>query len=195
MATLIDVIEQVRSRVAPGVDETLLQEYDFIIAQSLPNALRTAASKVAESSDESVRTQLQKEFTVTLTAGKGSLASSLSAAEPMLVKFPFIRVEHSTLSYPLQPVPSLFRLQIEPANPDFGSYTVQSNQIHTKNTTGSLTSLTGNLSVTSQYIPTLALLPNTLLPILVEEVVLALKGISFESQATSLLESYPGTTE
>lgn len=194
MATLIDVIEQVRSRVAPDTSDEALQKFDYVIEQTVPVALKEVAVKVAESNDESVRVQLQKDFTLSLTAGKASVSSLLNASEPALLKYPFVRVEHSSLSYPLQPVPSLLRLQIEPTNPDFGFYAVKSGQIHTKDTAGSLSALTGNLTVTAQYIPTLALLPNPLLPLLVEEIVLALKGISFESETKSLLESYPTAT-
>lgn len=194
MASLIDVIEQVRSRIAPGADALSLQQYDYIIEQTVPVALKELAVKVAESPDESVRAQLQKDFTATLTTGRAPLAGLLSAAEPALLKFPIVRVEHVSLLYPLMPVPSLLRLQIEPANPDYGFYTVKSGQVHTKDTTGSLTALTGNLTITAQYVPTVALLPNPLLPLLVEETFSALKGISFENEVTSLLESYPRST-
>jgi hypothetical protein len=194
MASLIDVIEQVRSRVAPGVDGSSLQEFDFVIEQTLPVALKEVAIKVAESNDEAVKAHLQKDFTAALTAGKAPLAGLLSAVEPALLRFPFQRVSHSSLSYPLLQFPSLFRLQLEPANPDFAGYTIEGGQVHTKDTTGSLTGLTGNLNITAQYVPTLASLPNTLLPLLVEEVVSALKGISFETNVKPLLESYSRAT-
>lgn len=194
MALLIDVIEQVRSRIAPDAGEQILQRYDFFIEQTIPVALKEMALKVAESPDESVRAQLQKEFTAALTTGKAPLAGLLSAAEPALLKYPLVRVEHASLTYPLMPLPSVLRLQIEPANPDYGFYAVKSGQIHTKDTAGSLTGLTGNLTITAQYVPTVALLPNPLLPVLVEEIVSALKGISFETEVTSLLEHYPRAT-
>lgn len=191
MATLIEVIEQVRSRVAPDTPEELLQKFDYVVEQAVPVALKEVAIKVAQSNDKAVRAQLQKEFTVALTTGKAPLSTLLSAAEPGLLKYPLSRVEHSSLTYPLQPVASRMRLQIEPTNPDFAFYTIEAGQIHTKDTAGSLTGLTGNLTVIAQYVPTLALLPAPLLPLVVEEVVLALKGISFESETTSLLEHYP----
>jgi hypothetical protein len=191
MANLNDVIEQVKSLVAPGAG----QEFDYLVELNVPVVLKEVAIKVAESKDESVRAQLQKDFSITLTTGKAPIATMLSAAEPALLKYPLVRVEHTSLSYPLLPVPSLLQLQIKPISQDFGYYTLKSGQVHTKDTSGSLTALTGNLSVTAQYVPTLALLPNPLLPLLVEELVLRLKGLNLETEAKSLLESYPRAVE
>ena len=191
MATLIDVIEQVRSRVSPSTPEELLQKFDFAIEQAVPSALKEVAIKVAKSKDDFVKTQLQKDFALALTAGTTTVATMTSSAEPALLEFPFVSVRHSSISYPLQPVPSYLRLQIEPTNPDLGFYTLRAGTLYTKDTAGSLTGLTGTLTVTAQYVPLLSLLPPTLLPLLVEEIVLALKGISFEPETESLLESYP----
>jgi hypothetical protein len=194
MASLIDVIEKVRSRVLPDANDETIKKFDFIVEQVLPSALKEAALKVAESKDESVRAQLQKDFTAALTTGKADMSGLLSAAEPLLLRFPFPRISHSTLTYPLQPVPSLFRLQIQPTVTDWGFYALENAKIHTKDTNGSLTGLTGNLTITGNFVPTLANLPNPLLPLVVEEIVSAVKGISFESETQPLLELYPRAT-
>lgn len=186
MASLIDIIERVRAISGPGPGGEKI--FDYLIEQSLPSSLRRTALRVAESLDEFVRTQLQKTFTPTLTSGVASLTSQLALAEPIIVQFPFPLVEHSTLAYPLQPVPSALRLTLEPANPDYGYYTVKAGNIRTKDTAGSTTALTGTLNLTAQYIPTIANLPATLIHLLVEEIVKTMKGINLEPESVSLVE-------
>lgn len=191
MATLIDVIEQVRSRVAPSISDNSLQEFDYVVEQAIPNALREVITKVVVQKDASIRNLVEKSVNVALTAGVGNLSDITSSAEPIIPQFPFIRVTHSSLIQPLQPLPSEFRLSIEPTNADFGFYTVSGGKVRTKDTNGSTTALTGNLSITGCYIPTLANLPAQLLPSLIEEVIKALSGITFENETVSLLENYP----
>ncbi len=172
--TKAQVAEKVLARlVQDGEREDKLLLPDIV--SWIDEALRTLGLQVADSLDVTVRNQLQTVFTIELTSGVGSLAEATGEDEPLIVKYPLVLVTHSSLSEPLLPLPSLTRLANEPANLDFGFYALNGGSIHTKSTNGSLTALTGDLSVTGNFIPAVGTLTDQLVSRLIDLIIASVK--------------------
>ncbi len=168
------VAEKVIARlIQDGEREDKILKPDIV--SWIDEALRTLGLVVAASPDVLERNALQKVFSVTLTAGVGSLDDTATVSEPLIAKFPLVRVTHPSLTEPLLPLPSLQRLANEPANLDFGFYALNGGSIHTKSTNGSLTALTGTLSITGNFVPLIASLTTDQVSQLVDLIVSSVK--------------------
>lgn len=126
-------------------------------AQALiPDALKRLAGLVGQNAE--LAPLLRKDFSVTVTSGTGSLTTALTAAEPLLAKFlPMAYVVTST-GVQLHYLPD--RTQLGLGRPMMiPYYTNDEGTIRTRNTDGSLTSLSTTLTITAQYSPTIGDVP------------------------------------
>lgn len=120
----------------------------------IPDALRKLTFDTAKLLPEDpVRQILEEETTVTLTAGIGDL-STVEAANFLAETIDRGKIFHPDSEYPLQPLEDELQLTFPWPNA-FIYFCVSGNKIKTRNTDGSRTSLTGDLTVTAIKIPTL----------------------------------------
>lgn len=102
---------------------------------------------------------LRKDFSVTVSAGVGSLTASLTAAEPLLA-------ECLSSAYVVSSAGVQFhylqdRVQLNLARPMMIPYFINDQgTLRTRNTDGSLTSLNTTMTITSQYIPAIGSVPS-----------------------------------
>ena len=140
------------------------------IEQVLPTALSMLAERVAKSTEPSYSQLLKKDFAVTVTNGTGSLTTPLTASEPLLVEYLPQAIAVTSSGVRLHYLPD--RTQLELDRPRlFIWYTVDNSTLRTKNTDGSLTSLSTTVTITANYVPTLASVPDNLSDDLVEIVI------------------------
>ena len=180
MASTIDVIEQVRAQIAPLADADKSGDLDFAIAQLIPVALRTLAEKVAGNEEPALREYFQQTFNCAITANVASFASHLVAAEPLLISCPFPEVSHASVSRPFLYVGGRTLLSFSDSY-DFGYYTIVDTDILLKPPTG--VSLTGNVIVLANFVPSLANVPAQVLPYLVKIIVSMLSRISIKNES------------
>jgi hypothetical protein len=140
------------------------------IEQVLPTALSLLANKVAKSNEPSYSQLLKKDFTVTVTSGTGSLTTPLTASEPILVEYLPQAIAVTANGVKLHYLPD--RTQLELERPRLLMwYTVDNSTLRTKNTDGSLLSLSTTVTITANYTPTIANVPDLLSDDLVEIVI------------------------
>ena len=166
MSTLLNIIEQVRSRLDSDGRTTDEAALDFAVEAALPSALRALAVKVAAQPRE-IATYLEKTVAPTIASTSADLTSFLSISEPILVKAPFTQVTHASVSLPFVFVPDVTRLQWE-SSPDLAFYTVDGNIIKFVPPTG--VTVSGALTVTASFIPQLSSVRQVLEPLLIDEI-------------------------
>lgn len=166
-------IATLKDRVLTKLGETDLSGFD--IEAAAPSCLTKLAESVARSPD---RQLLVKDFEVTVTSGIGDLTDALTAAEPLLIsEIPSGNLYVTSGTTPLQFLPD--RTQLGLTRPKMvGYYSIDNNNLRTRNTDGSLTSLNTTVTITGSYVPTLASVPDQLSDELVALVVEYLVGQS-----------------
>jgi hypothetical protein len=162
MATLVDVIEQVRTRLDADGAKFEDSALDYAVEAALPACLQQLAEQVSTSPFKQL---LQKDFTVALISTAADLTSSLTATEPMLIVLPFTDVIHANVTLPFLYVPDRRRLSWE-SSYDFAYYTLDGQSIIIKAPTG--VTVSGNLTVKAAFIPSLSSVQSQLIPLLVE---------------------------
>lgn len=140
---------------------------------AIATALRAVAEMLAQRDPEDVERQLL-EITVplTLTAGVGDLAAWVVANPSYLTKTidPGTITHPDSPAFPLQPAADASQLNF-PWPAFYIYFCIAGNKIKTRNLDESLTSLTGDLTLTLLAVPTLAGLPVQLEPLLIEAMV------------------------
>jgi hypothetical protein len=121
----------------------------------VPDALKRLTKAFAQFPESDARRQLfEAETTVALTAGVGDLAA-LEAANYLPDTIDPGNISHASSSWPLQPLADESQLNF-PWPRFYIYYCIAGNQIKTRNTDGSLTSLSGTLGVVAMKIPTIS---------------------------------------
>lgn len=160
--TALELIDQVLSKL--GEAQIAGPEIEGV----LPQALRALARQVAYSPN---RELLRKDFSVSVASGTGDLTTALTASEPLLLEC----IDHAAIygtsdTTPWQYLPD--RVQLGLKRPSmFVYFTVDKSTLRTRNTDGSLTSLTTTATVTSNYVPSLANVPSSIEDDLVDVVI------------------------
>ena len=120
----------------------------------IPDALKSLSYRVMNSDDPVLRQKLIKDFSVTATSGTAPLTTPLTASEPMIWEgLSKSTMMHSSSVYPFQHLPDRTSLIID--RPRFGLIYdwVDGSTLRTKDTSGSLTGLTGTVTISGSYIP------------------------------------------
>lgn len=160
MATDAWVLARIFGRLrAKGIPAEQIETANII--SLVPDALRRLAFKFAlMPPGELRRNLLETETTITLTAGVGDL-TTLEAANYLPESIDLGNIRHPSNTLPLQNVEDDVALTFP--FPRFMIYfTIGGNKIRTRNTDGSLTTLTGDVTVSLIQIPTLAALKSQL---------------------------------
>lgn len=163
------LIERATKRF-PQVDLELRSRLYVLI----PDALKSLGYQVMNSNDPMVKQKLIKDFTVTASAGTASLTTPLTASEPMILEsLKSATMTHSTSDYPFQHLFDRQSLVLD--RPSFGLIYdwVNGNTLRTRDTDGSLTALSGTVTISANYVPILTTVSGdqTLEEMLVEELV------------------------
>ena len=164
----MDILE-LRDRVLSKLGEDAVTGGD--IEGVVPNALRRFATNVAYNPKTWIRELLRKDFQITVTAGLGDLTTPLTANEPLIIDRTWasnLFVTNGTI--PMQPLPDRTQLNLERPK-FFVYYTVDGNLLRTRNLDGSLTSLSTTVTITGNFVPLLANIPNQLTDDFVDVVV------------------------
>jgi hypothetical protein len=151
--TVLTAINRAIERLGEG-ERPVIDPAD---AQALiPDALKRFAEIVAQNSE--LAPLLRTDFSVTVSSGTGSLTTALTASEPLLAKFlPMAYVVTST-GVQLHYLPDRTQLGLSRSN-ILPYYCNDKGTIRTRNTDGSLTSLSTTLTITGQYSPTISNVP------------------------------------
>lgn len=139
---------------------------------AIPIALRTVAQSFAMRPPEDTERQLfEQEVVLTLAAGVGDLAAWV-LANPTYLTATIDRgkIFHADSIYPLQEVTDPAMLVL-PWPKNFIYFCIAGDKLKTLNTDSSLTSLTGDLTLTLVVVPTLSTLPAQFDPLLLEAMV------------------------
>ncbi len=162
--TVLELIDRVLSK---------LGEPAMIIGPEIEAALPTCLNRFADSvaADPKLRELLSKNFVITLASGVGNLTTAFTATEPLIIEqMEQADVTHTSSTLPLQPLPDITSLRL-PHSKMVIYYTVHGQELHTRNTDGSLTSLTGSVNIHGSYVPSLADVPAQLKDMFVDVVV------------------------
>lgn len=125
------------------------------IVPLISTALERFALVIAGSKDAQL---LRKDFTVAITSGTGDLATPLAASEPLLQECIGGAYVVSTAGVQFHYLPD--RTQLSLSRPTMIPYwTNDRGTMRTRNTDGSLTSLSTTLTVTGQYKPIISSIP------------------------------------
>lgn len=128
----------------------------------IPSALSQFASQVANDSRPHMRELLRKDFSVTVTSGIGDLSTHLAASEPLIIEnVPSAYLLVSSGLTPMQSLPDRVQLGLTRTTAVIW-YTIDGSTLRTRNTDGSLTTLTTTVTLTGNYVPTIAHLPDQL---------------------------------
>lgn len=131
--------------------------YDAMVNQ----AMSLLAQEVAANQSQ----LLQKDFSVTISSGLGSLTTSLTASEPMLLLSaplaPISDITSSDATQPWQYLPGLDQIYLD--RPTFGMvfYTVNGSDLIATDTTGALSSLSTTAVCHTYFVPLPASLSGT----------------------------------
>jgi hypothetical protein len=138
------------------------------IASFIGSTLQTLANRIADHTINRpvVRELLRKDFSISVGAGVGSLASAMSATEALLTEFARGWVVTSTSDLTLgRPYPYSYvadRASFQHDRPKgLGYFTVDGTSLLVMTTTGNRAN-SGTYIVHANYVPTLASLPDTL---------------------------------
>lgn len=158
--TLSDVLARVKPRIAPMTPWNEWARLDFDIAVAIPTALNRFGEKIANDPRTDIRNLLRKNFSVTITSGVGDLSTALTGAEPLIINE--IMAGNSYVTNGTQPCQHLpDRTQLGLTRPNFFIYyCIDSSNIRTRNTDGSLSSLNTTLTITGNYAPLLSSVPS-----------------------------------
>jgi hypothetical protein len=173
MATLLDIIEQVKSNLTPDSPLYNSTEIDFAIEAAINPALQTVSQEVADSDDPSI---LRKDFTATPTAGVLDLsATSPTDLTPIIVKslerVGSVRLSSGSVGMIRVNRDASLRSTIT-NTAEAHHYLIQGRQLLFKNASdNSLTTFVSPIKLTANYVPTLAQLPSQLDTRLIQEIV------------------------
>lgn len=147
-------IERLGENSPPGAQTPLIDSAD---AQALiPDALKRFAEIVAQNSE--LAPLLRKDFSVAVSSGTGSLTAALTDTEPLLAKYLPMAYVVTSSGVQLHYLPDRTQLGLTRSN-ILPYFTNDEGTIRTRNTDGSLTSLSTTLTVTGQYSPTIGDVP------------------------------------
>jgi hypothetical protein len=148
--TVLTAISRVMSRLNDqGVQVILPPDLQPLIT----DALEKTAEVVANNQNPNIRQLLRKDFTITVSSGTGSLAAAFADAEPPLLgALPSAYMSTSSGAV-MQNLPD--RQQLSLTRPlGFYVYWINDNgTLRTRNTDGSLTSLSTTVTGTVNYVP------------------------------------------
>jgi hypothetical protein len=188
------LIAELRDRVLSKLGENG-PIYGGDIEMAAENALHRFATNVAYSPRRWMRELLRKDFSVTITSGTGDLTASLTASEPLMIDRSWADNFFITSgTTPLQPLPDRTQLSFTRSTM-FIYYTIDGNTIRTRNTDGSLSSLSTTLTITGNYVPTLANVPDQLTDDFVDVVVAYLLEDKTDVQYYGTLRSDRGESK
>lgn len=167
-----EAVERALRKIQPAPAPEELTPLRSALLVSINSALRTVAELMAQRAPEDVERQLlETTAALTLAAGVGNLAAWVSANPSYLTKtIDRGKIFHGSSSYPLQEVADELQLTF-PWPAELIYFCISGDKLKTRNKDQSLTSLTGDLTITLLAIPTLANLPAQLEPLLIEAMV------------------------
>jgi hypothetical protein len=156
--TTIQLIELLRPLL--GFEGEPGDELSWKIDQAVPTALKALARLVAD--DDSLRHLLTKVFTVAITAGQGSLATHLTATEPLLLdKLGKATIYLDGLIFPVTLAPDRAYLSLDTSSRPFVA--VEDQVLYVKGEDGLTGTYTGDAALSSaSYVPLLSSLPVSL---------------------------------
>jgi hypothetical protein len=151
------LIDLARYRIPGGIDEPKIQTYRFQVGSWIPTAMHRLCERICKDGSNEKIGLITVDYT---SPALSSGVADLSSATYSNILFEFIGshgiVIHSSTTTPLQHVATEQELRLKrPFESMFIHYTVNSKKIKTKNTDGSLTSLSGTLAVTAPSVPTI----------------------------------------
>ena len=122
----------------------------------IDDALTKFAKVVAEDAEQAPL--LRKDYSITVTSGTGDLTASFTAAEPLLVDYLPGAYLVTSGGVQLQYLPD--RTQLGLSRPSLVPYWINDKgTMRTRNTDGSLTSLSTTITLTGQFAPTITDVP------------------------------------
>jgi len=149
-------IAELKDRVLAKTGYDLFQGGD--VEAAVPTCLFRFARMTAMSPIMWKRELLKKDFSATIASGTSDLSASLTAAEPLLIEFISSAFVTDSNGNMLQYLPDRFQLKLKrPAM--FIYFTVDKSTLRTRNTDGSLTSLSTTVTIVGAFAPTLANVP------------------------------------
>jgi hypothetical protein len=128
----------------------------------LPSALYAFGSHVANDARPHMRELLRKDFSVAVASGTGDLSAHLTASEPLIIENvpqDYFAVTGGTV--PMQGLPDRVQLGLARSTAVIW-YTIDGSTLRTRNTDGSLSTLTTTVTVTANYVPTIGNVPSQL---------------------------------
>lgn len=145
--------------------------YPADVQTLIGDALKRFAVVVAAS--ETDRQLLRKDYSITITSGVGSFAAAMATTEPPLIEaIPTAYLVITSGASPMQYLPDRAQLTLTRPLGFFIYWSYDEGNLRTRNTDGSLTSLSTTVTATMQYIPLISSVPsqleNRLIEILVE---------------------------
>lgn len=163
-----EAIERALRMITPAPNPEQLLSVRSALAVSIKTALRSVAESLAQRDPEDVERQLlETTANVPLTAGVVNLATVVTGNPSYLTKtIDCGKIFHADSEYPLQEVADEMQLTL-PWPTSFIYFCISGDKIKTRNVDQSLTSLTGDLTITLIAVPTLANLPRQLEPMLI----------------------------
>ena len=148
-------IDRVMSRLAER-DDTKDRVFPADLLPLIDDALTRFATVVAQ--DEEKSQLLRKDYTIAVASGTGDLTASFTAAEPFMADFADGAYLVTTGGVQLHYLTD--RTQLNLARPSMIPYwTIDKSSLRTRNTDGSLSSLTTTVTATGQYIPLITSVP------------------------------------
>jgi hypothetical protein len=152
-----EIVTATRYRLTKiGIEEAASGVYDFVVDSWIPAAVKRLVRKLMDTGDGAKIHYLVKEFTnVTLSSGVADLTGSTYDVLLLEGWMEFFDVKHSSNSFSMIALPSLAHLRTrQPFQNLFLHYTLEGRKIHTKDASGSLTGLTGSLTINAPAEPT-----------------------------------------
>lgn len=188
---LSDIVDRFRYRLMKdGLDEAKSGVYAFQVASWFNQAAHRLIGKLLDSGDEAKIVYTLKEFSaVTVTSGVIDLSGSTYdnvLTDTALPMYGTILSGNNVLQY----VPSIEQLRLRrPLTGLFIYYTVVGRKIYTKNTDGSLTSLSGTVTITCPTVPSVSAdTVSDLHPNLVDDLISVFLEMYHEATQPSLAE-------
>lgn len=135
--------------------------YPADVQTLIGDALKKLALTVAAHPDN--RQLLRRDYSITITSGTGSLATALATTEPPLIEaLPSAHLLITSGTNPMQYLPDRAQLSLTRPLGFFIYWTNDESTIRTRNTDGSLSSLSTTITATCNYIPLISSVPTQL---------------------------------